>query len=87
MQSHLGHLLTYQPHEKKIEVPKVVVPPPPPKIIPNSYTLFFDGSFKRGARKDGVGLLLLNPNGEMDMEAIVLLTKYKFQTMKPKLIS
>ena len=51
-----------------------LVPPPPPKVISNAYTLFFDGALRRGARRVGGGLLLLNCKGEVDMEEIVFLT-------------
>ncbi|MCO5606643.1 hypothetical protein L7F22_060831 [Adiantum nelumboides] len=61
-------------HEKKIEIPKVKVPPPPPKVIPNAYTLFFDGAFRRGVGKARGGLVLLDPEGKVDMEETLVLT-------------
>ncbi|MCO5587328.1 hypothetical protein L7F22_041277 [Adiantum nelumboides] len=50
------------------------VPPPPPKVIPNVYTLFFDGAFRRGVGKAGGGLVLLDPEGKVDMEETLVLT-------------
>ncbi|MCO5591203.1 hypothetical protein L7F22_045184 [Adiantum nelumboides] len=70
----LADLLTYRAHEKKIEIPKVKVPPPPPKVIPNAYTLSFDGAFRRGVGKAGGGLVLLDPEGKVDMEETLVLT-------------
>ena len=64
-QAQLADLLTYQAHEKKIDVPKVVVPQPPPNIILDAPTLFFDKAYKRGFRKVEAGFILLSPLGEV----------------------
>ncbi|MCO5581351.1 hypothetical protein L7F22_051324 [Adiantum nelumboides] len=74
VRAQLVDLLTYRAHEKKIEIPKVKVPPPPPKVIPNAYTLFFDGAFRRGVGKARGGLVLLDPEGKVDMEETLVLT-------------
>ena len=43
----LAGILTYRVQEKEIKVPEIkTLPLPPPKIIPNAFTLFFDGAFR-----------------------------------------
>ncbi|MCO5551587.1 hypothetical protein L7F22_005092 [Adiantum nelumboides] len=70
----LAGILTYQLHEKVIKVPNVrPLPPPPPKVISNTYTLFFDGAFRRATGKAGGGLVLLNLEGEVVMKEQVTL--------------
>ncbi|MCO5579987.1 hypothetical protein L7F22_033854 [Adiantum nelumboides] len=59
-------ILTYKVHERDIKVPEVKsLPLPPPKSIPNAFTLFFDGAFRKATGKAGGGLVLLDPNGEV----------------------
>ena len=71
----MADLLTYRVHEKKIAIPEVRVAPPPPKVIPNAYTLFFDGAYRRASGKVGIVLVLLNPQGEIEMHEHVVLPK------------
>ncbi|MCO5602061.1 hypothetical protein L7F22_056188 [Adiantum nelumboides] len=74
VQAQLAGILTYQLHEKVIKVPNVKpLPPPPPKVLSNAYTLFFDGAFRRATGKEGGGLVLVNPEGEVVMKEQVTL--------------
>ncbi|WP_129357314.1 reverse transcriptase-like protein, partial [Enterobacter cloacae complex sp. CH23B] len=69
VRAQLAGILTYRVHEKEIKVPQVkTLPLPPPKSIPNAFTLFFDGAFRRATGKVGGGLVLLNPSGEVVMK-------------------
>ena len=71
----LADLLTYQAHEKKIKVPKIVVPQPPPKVIPDAHTLSSNGAYRRGAGKAGGGFVLLSPLGEVELEETIVLAE------------
>ena len=54
MYAQLAGILTYKVHDKEIKVPEVkTLPLPPPKSIPNAFTLFFDGAFRRVTGKVG----------------------------------
>ena len=68
VRAQLADLLTYRIHEKEIKVPKVTTPSPPLKVIPGAHTLFFDGAFRRASKKAGGGLVLVNPEGEIEMQ-------------------
>ncbi|MCO5551648.1 hypothetical protein L7F22_005152 [Adiantum nelumboides] len=70
VRAQLVGILTYQLHEKVIKVPNVrSLPPPPPKFLSNTYTLFFDGAFRRARG----GLVLVNPEGEVAMKEQITL--------------
>ncbi|MCO5613006.1 hypothetical protein L7F22_067279 [Adiantum nelumboides] len=74
VRAQLAGILTYGLHEKVIKVPNVMpLPPPPPKVLSNTYTLFFDGAFRRATGKAGGGLVLVNPEGEVVMKERVTL--------------
>ncbi|MCO5551649.1 hypothetical protein L7F22_005153 [Adiantum nelumboides] len=74
VRAQLARILTYQLHEKVIKVPNVrSLPPPPPKFLSNTYTLFFDGAFRRATGKARGGLVLVNPEGEVAMKEQVTL--------------
>ncbi|MCO5547431.1 hypothetical protein L7F22_000880 [Adiantum nelumboides] len=74
VRAELSGILTYRLHEKVIKVPNVrPLPPPPPKALTNAYTLFFDCAFRRGTRKAGEGLVLVNPIYEVVMKEQVTL--------------
>ncbi|MCO5595014.1 hypothetical protein L7F22_049051 [Adiantum nelumboides] len=70
----LAGILTYKVHERDIKVPEVKsLPLPPPKSIPNAFTLFFDGAFRKATGKARGGLVLLDPNGEVGIKEHVRL--------------
>ncbi|MCO5574905.1 hypothetical protein L7F22_028699 [Adiantum nelumboides] len=74
VRAQLAGILTYRLHEKVIKVPNVrPLPLPPPKVLSNTYTLFFDGAFRRATGKAGGGLVLVNPKGEVVMKEEVTL--------------
>ncbi|MCO5613476.1 hypothetical protein L7F22_067753 [Adiantum nelumboides] len=74
VRAQLAGILTYRVHERDIKVPEVkTLPLPPPKSLPNAFTLFFDGSFRKATRKAGVGLVLHDSNGEVVMKKHVKL--------------
>ncbi len=75
VRAQLANLLTYRVHEKRIAVREVKVMSPPPKVIPNAYTLFFDGAYRRASGKVGGGLVLLNPQGEIKLQDHLVLPK------------
>ena len=56
-------------------MPKVVVPLPPPKVVPDTHTLFFDGAYRRGAKKARRGFVLLNSLDEVELEEAVVLAE------------
>ena len=48
VRAQLAGILNYTVHEKEIKVPEVkTLPLLPPKSVPNAFTLFFDGAFRR----------------------------------------
>ncbi|MCO5590721.1 hypothetical protein L7F22_044696 [Adiantum nelumboides] len=62
-------ILTYRVHERDIKVPEVkTLPLPPPKSLPNAFTLYFDGAFRKATGKAGGGLVLHDSNGEVVMK-------------------
>ncbi|MCO5561480.1 hypothetical protein L7F22_015101 [Adiantum nelumboides] len=70
----LARILTYRVHERNIKVPEVkTLPLPPPRILPNAFTLFFDGAFRKATGKAGGGLVLHDSNGEVVMKKHVKL--------------
>ncbi|MCO5614183.1 hypothetical protein L7F22_068464 [Adiantum nelumboides] len=70
----LAGILTYRVHERDIKVPEVkTLPLPPPKSLPNAFTLFFDGAFRKATGKAGGGLVLHDSNGEVVMKKHVKL--------------
>ncbi|MCO5562673.1 hypothetical protein L7F22_016301 [Adiantum nelumboides] len=71
----LADLLTYRLHEKEIKVPNIKASPPPPKVFSRAHTLFFDGACRKGSQKAGGGLVLVNLEGEIEMEEYVILPK------------
>ncbi|MCO5561051.1 hypothetical protein L7F22_014672 [Adiantum nelumboides] len=73
VQAQLADLFTYCLHEKEIKVPYVKVSPPPPKVLSKSHTLFFDGAYRKASQEAGGGLVLVNPEGEIEMEEYVIL--------------
>ena len=74
-QAQLADLLTYQAHEKKTEVPKVVVPQPPAKVILDAHTLFFDEDYGRGVGKFRGGFVFLSTLVEVELEKTVVLAE------------
>ncbi|MCO5559071.1 hypothetical protein L7F22_012663 [Adiantum nelumboides] len=48
VRAQLAGILTYRVHERDIKVLEVkTLPLPPPKSLPNAFTLFFDGAFRK----------------------------------------
>ncbi|MCO5600162.1 hypothetical protein L7F22_054270 [Adiantum nelumboides] len=69
VRAQLAGILTYRVHERDIKVPEVkTLPLPPPKSLPNAFTLFFDGAFRKAIEKAGGGLVLHDSNGEVVMK-------------------
>ncbi|MCO5569834.1 hypothetical protein L7F22_023548 [Adiantum nelumboides] len=74
VRAQLARILTYRVHERDIKVPEVkTLPLPPPKSLPNAFTLFFDGAFRKATGKAGGGLVLHDSNGEVVMKKHVKL--------------
>ncbi|MCO5561636.1 hypothetical protein L7F22_015257 [Adiantum nelumboides] len=74
VRAQLAGILTYRVHERDIKVPEVkTLPLPPPKSLPNAFTLFFDGAFRKATGKAGGGLVLHDSNGEVVMKKHVKL--------------
>ncbi|MCO5579961.1 hypothetical protein L7F22_033828 [Adiantum nelumboides] len=74
VRAQLAGILTYRVHERDIKVSKVkTLPLPPPKSLPNAFTLFFDGAFRKATGKAGGGLVLHDSNGEVVMKKHVKL--------------
>ncbi|MCO5563822.1 hypothetical protein L7F22_017471 [Adiantum nelumboides] len=60
VRAQLAGILTYRVHERDIKVPEVkTLPLPPPKSLPNAFTLFFDGAFRKATGKAGGGLFCM----------------------------
>ncbi|MCO5593305.1 hypothetical protein L7F22_047313 [Adiantum nelumboides] len=75
VRAQLAGILTYRVHERDIKVPEVkTLPLPPPKSLPNAFTLFFDGAFRKATGKGGGGLVLHDSNGEVVMKKHVKLS-------------
>ncbi|MCO5552619.1 hypothetical protein L7F22_006134 [Adiantum nelumboides] len=67
VRAQLAGILTYKVHERDITMSEVKsLPVPPPKSIPNAFTLFFDGAFRKAIGKAGGGLVLFDPNDHHD---------------------
>ncbi|MCO5555441.1 hypothetical protein L7F22_008986 [Adiantum nelumboides] len=74
VRAQLAGILTYRVHERDIKVLEVkTLPLPPPKSLPNAFTLFFDGAFRKATGKAGGGLVLHDSNGEVVMKKHVKL--------------
>ncbi|MCO5552116.1 hypothetical protein L7F22_005626 [Adiantum nelumboides] len=74
VRAQLVGILTYRVHERDIKVPEVkTLPLPPPKSLPNAFTLFFDGAFRKATGKAWEGLVLHDSNGEVVMKKHVKL--------------
>ncbi|MCO5560520.1 hypothetical protein L7F22_014135 [Adiantum nelumboides] len=74
VRAQLTGILTYRVHERDIKVPEVkTLSLPPPKSLPNAFTLFFDGAFRKATGKAGGGLVLHDSNGEVVMKKHVKL--------------
>ncbi|MCO5571616.1 hypothetical protein L7F22_025362 [Adiantum nelumboides] len=75
VRAQLAGILTYKVHERDITMSEVKsLPVPPPKSIPNAFTLFFDGAFRKATGKAGGGLVLFDPNGEVVIKEHMILS-------------